>query len=141
METNTQEKINLTPEKSGMVEADKTAGGMTQEAYEAKMGNINTLQETVVDKAPEEKKGFFAKLKAGFEKITNSDPIKKAEERLKGNPLLSKEYQRLASTDPVKAEKYKKALGSFTYLAWDESKNDYVDKTKYKNPVGEASNQ
>lgn len=141
METNTQEKINLTPETSGKVEVDKTQGGMEPKAYNEKVAAVTGLQQEIIERTPVEKKGFFAKLKAGFEKITSSDPTKNAEERLKGNPLLSKEYQRLASTDPIKAEKYKKALGSFTYLAWDESKNDYVDKTKYKNPVGEASNQ
>lgn len=142
VKTNKQEEIiDLNPKNVPIIEADHTGGGMETGTYKARMAEIDNLQDAVIDKVPAEKKGFFAKLKAGFEKLTSSDPMKKAEERLRGNHFLSKEYERLAATDPVKAEKYKKALGSFTYLAWDESKNDYVDKTKYKNPVGEASTQ
>ena len=192
METVKKEDIKINPENLKIDTSTTDAGGMEKTAFEEKYGekieNISNLQTAVADKVPEEKKGLFAKLKAGFEKVFAKSPeqlqkdleetMAKAELRLYGNPNLQNEYnviltskgeekakefvkeranlpyesvfgnktlrdlyEKYKQEGEEKSQKFKIAIGKFFSVVWNETKNDFIDKTNYKNPVGEASNQ
>ncbi len=81
-------------------------------------------------KTEEQKKGLMQKIKSIFAQ-SEDKLLKKAEERLSSNPMLKAGMEELEKTDPVKAEKWKLALGKWMYPQWDEKTQNYVDKGKY----------
>lgn len=91
------------------------------------------------------KTGFNNIAKAGGAEAGGEDKAKlqymeKGLKRLESAPPVTKEgYAKMKLENQEKAEKWLAAYGKFTYLAWDADKNDYVDKTLYKNPVGQES--
>jgi hypothetical protein len=69
------------PQKQEVVlggDVDKTEGGMTEEAYKAKMGAVKeSIEKIPEEKIPPEKKGLFDKLKETFAKLTAKSPEQK----------------------------------------------------------------
>lgn len=65
--------------------------------------------------------------------------LKAGEDRIKSNPNISKEYQRLLKEEGSEvAEEYKRAVGKWRYVARAEN-GEFVDKTIYSVASGEVN--
>jgi hypothetical protein len=96
----------------------------------------------------EKKKGFLAgigeKIKGIIKgkELSPGDYIELGMRAINGHPMKKRVYDTFASEDLVKAEKFALAVGKnpdVKYWAYDEVKQDFVDKTRYTVASGEGT--
>lgn len=82
----TKEKLFTGSEEKDIKNVDQTQGGMTEAAYNKKVGETQAqVAQIQEEKVPQAKQSFFGKLKGAFEKLTAVSPekqIAKLKERL-----------------------------------------------------------
>ena len=108
------------------------------------LGNEEAKKITAIPpiETPQQKQGLVAAAREKVVRFFGQDLesiLKKGEERIRTNPNVKSAYDMyLAQDGPEVAEKFKEALGRYTYIGRDEEGN-FVDKTKYSVASGEGT--
>jgi hypothetical protein len=136
---NTNEGITTVSENVG----DKTAGGMTEEAYNAKMSTAASLVKTIPEeKIPPEKKGFFDKIKNSFSNMKakwEASKMATADKKIGSHTGLSGELAR-AQGNPEQVLALRKYVAAFPdensyYIKYNEKTKEYEENSKRKSVV------